>query len=87
MAGAVRADETPDPPVEARAQQFVRVSGAQNETVAAGPLLVGAYATIWLLLMGYLVSVGRKQSRVRRDIARLERMLENSQAQKPEPKA
>lgn len=39
-----------------------------------GSLFVG-YAVVWVLLGGYLVFMGRRQSALKRDIQRLEREI------------
>ena len=53
--------------------EFVPVSQlpAQDQLPAA-PLLVTAYAFVWVVLFAYVVSVGRRLSRVQREVDRLE---------------
>ena len=53
--------------------EFVPVSQlpAQDQLPAA-PLLVVAYAFVWLALFAYLVSVARRLSYVQREVERLE---------------
>ena len=53
--------------------EFVPVSQlpAQDQLPAA-PLLVIAYAFVWLALFAYLVSVARRLSHVQREVTRLE---------------
>lgn len=63
------------PPAEERAQQFQRVEGPQTEAIAAGPLLVGAYGAIWVLLFGYLFVVARRQANTRADLVALEKLI------------
>jgi CcmD family protein len=63
--------------VEAAAQQtpaardeFVPVSELPpDEQLAAGPLLVAAYAIIWIVLMWYLWSIWRRLGRVEQELA------------------
>jgi CcmD family protein len=43
-----------------------------QEQLAAGPLLVSAYAFVVLMLFGYLVSVSRRLSLLQREVDRLE---------------
>lgn len=50
--------------------------GAQTENIPGGTLLVVAYAAAWLLLFGYLFSIGMRQSAVSRDLQRLREDLE-----------
>lgn len=54
-------------------EEFVPVSQlpAQDQLPAA-PLLVVAYAFVWLALFAYLVSVARRLSYVQREVERLE---------------
>jgi CcmD family protein len=58
-----------------RAQSFRAVEGAVKEDVPGGPLLVGAYALVWLAVFGYLVRLVRQQARTEAEIARLEKAL------------
>ena len=53
--------------------EFVPVSQlpAQDQLPAA-PLLVTAYAFVWIVLFVYLTSVARRLSRVQREVERLE---------------
>ena len=53
--------------------EFVPISQlpAQDQLPAA-PLLVTAYSFVWLALFGYLLSVGRRLSKVQREVERLE---------------
>ena len=54
-------------------EEFVPVSQlpAQDQLPAA-PLLVSAYAFVWIVLFAYLTSVARRLSRVQREVERLE---------------
>lgn len=60
-------------PAPAATDEFVPISQlpAQDQLPAA-PLLVTAYAFVWVALFGYLVSVGRRLSKVQREVERLE---------------
>ena len=53
--------------------EFVPISQlpAQDQLPAA-PLLVTAYAFVWLAVFGYVASVSRRLSRVQREVERLE---------------
>jgi len=59
--------------------EFVPVSQlpAQDQLPAA-PLLVIAYAFVWLALFAYLVSVARRLSYVQREVERLETDMKRS---------
>lgn len=58
-----------------RAATFQRVEGPVTEDVPGGPLLVGAYGVAWALILLYVLRLGMLQSRVARDVERLERSL------------
>jgi CcmD family protein len=60
---------------EERSQSFRAVEGAVKEDVPGGPLLVAAYAAIWLVVLAYVFRLTRLQQRAQRDVARLERLL------------
>lgn len=68
---------------EERAQSFRAVEGAVKEDVAGGPLLVAAYAAIWVVLLGYVLRLVRLQQRAQSDVARLERVLAASNPRDP----
>lgn len=68
-----REDERPE---DERGTAFERVRGAPRENVPGGRLLVMAYGAVWLAIFGYVVAQWRRQSRVRDDLARMERALE-----------
>jgi len=62
-------DAQPPKPVD----EFVPVSQLPpQDQLPAAPLLVSAYAFVWLALFGYVVSVGRRLSKVQREVERLE---------------
>lgn len=61
---------------EDRATTFRAVSGAPKEQVAGGPLLLGAYALVWLLTCAYLWRLGRMQGRLETELQQLQRQLE-----------
>ena len=58
---------------QAPQDEFVPVSQlpAQDQLPAA-PLLIGAYAFVWVVICGYVISLARRVSSVQRDVARLE---------------
>ena len=58
-----------------RAATFQRVEGPVTEDVPGGALLVGAYGAAWALIRLYVLRLGALQSRVARDVERLERSL------------
>lgn len=62
-------------PAESRATEFRAVTGPQAEQVPGGPLLVGAYAIVWLLLLGFVVRLARLHAQTARDVERLEKSV------------
>src|SRR5437763_11710218 len=69
------AAQQPSPQTQPPKQEegFVPVSQlpAQDQLPAA-PLLVTAYAFVWVALFGYVVSVARRLTKVQREVERLE---------------
>ena len=67
------AAQQPQPPPQQQQDEFVPVSQlpAQDQLPAA-PLLVTAYAFVWIALFAYVASVARRLSRVQREVERLE---------------
>ena len=63
------------PPDGDRATTFQRVEGPVTEDVPGGALLVGAYGVAWALILLYVLRLGMLQTRVARDVERLERSL------------
>ncbi len=65
--------QQPQPAPPAATDEFVPISQlpAQDQLPAA-PLLVTAYAFVWVALFGYLLSVGRRLTKVQREVDRLE---------------
>ena len=59
----------PQPP-----KDFVAVDESQpGEQIPALPLIAGAYGFIWIALLGYVWSVGRRLQKVEGELAELER--------------
>lgn len=73
--------ENRDDAATSRSATFQAVSGAQQEDVPGGPLLVAAYGTVLALVLGYVVYLGSLTSGASRDLDRLEKALE---ARKPD---
>jgi CcmD family protein len=60
-------------PSAAPPQGFVPVqSFPQVEQLPAAPLLIAAYAFVWVALIGYVWSLWRRMTRVERDLADLQ---------------
>jgi CcmD family protein len=63
----------PQPAPPAATDEFVPISQLPpQDQLPAAPLLVTAYAFVWIALMGYLVSVGRRLTKVQHEVERLE---------------
>jgi CcmD family protein len=65
---AVPAHAQPQPP-----KDFVAVDESQpGEQIPALPLIAGAYGFIWVALLGYVWSVGRRLQKVESELVELE---------------
>lgn len=65
------AQPQPEPPKPT--DEFVPISQLPpQDQLPAAPLLIAAYAFVWVAVFGYLVSVGRRLSTVQREVDRLE---------------
>ncbi len=68
LAAPVVAGAQPQPP-----KDFVAVDEtAPGEQVPALPLIAGAYGFIWVVLLGYVWSIGRRLQKVEGELAELE---------------
>lgn len=65
---APRAEETA---AEERAAQFVGVTGPEAESVPGGPLLLAAYAVVWVLLFLFLFRMRGLQRQTATELERL----------------
>lgn len=61
--------------VEDRATSFQAVSGGTQEDVAGGPLMLLAYAAVWVVVFGYVYRINRLQRGVEANVERLERSI------------
>jgi CcmD family protein len=69
----VAAGQQPDSQQPKQQDEFVPISQLPpQDQLPAAPLLVTAYAFVWVALFGYLVSVARRLSKVQREVDRLE---------------
>ena len=72
-APALAQQPQPQPAPPAATDEFVPISQLPpQDQLPAAPLLVTAYAFVWVALMGYLVSVGRRLTKVQHEVERLE---------------
>lgn len=70
----VHAQQPPQPPTAQ--EDFVPVSALpQAEQLPAAPLLIAAYAFVWVALMMYVWSLWRRMARLERDLADLQRRV------------
>jgi CcmD family protein len=69
-----------------RAQTFEAVSGAVKEDVPGGPLLVAAYAFVWLAVFGYVFRLVRLQRGADENLARLQQDLSKAAQRSQTPK-
>ena len=65
-----------------RATEFRAVTGGQGEDVPGGGLLIAAYATVLVIVLGYVVYLGRLTASTNRDLDRLQSAIDKK---KPEP--
>lgn len=68
-----------EPTADDRAASFQAVSGAVKEDVPGGPLMLAAYAVVWLAVFGYVFRLVRLQRGVEANLERLERTLGSAQ--------
>jgi hypothetical protein len=61
---------------ESRATTFQAVEGPQKENVPGGPLLVGAYAFVLVMLVGYVARLGLMQRKTAAEVERLMHAIE-----------
>jgi CcmD family protein len=62
-----------------RAQSFQAVKGAVKEDVAGGPLLLVAYAAIWVIVLLYVIRLVRQQQHAQAELDRLEQVLSKAE--------
>jgi CcmD family protein len=56
--------------------EFVPLSSIpQTEQLPAAPLVIGAYAFVWVALLGYVWSLWRRMNRLERELADLRRRV------------
>ena len=65
-------------PPKAATDEYVPVDPtAQQEQLPAAPLVMGAYAVVWVAVVLYLWSIWRRLGTVEREIAQISRRLES----------
>ncbi|HEY2735917.1 MAG TPA: CcmD family protein [Polyangiales bacterium] len=61
-----------------RAQSFQAVSGGVKEDVAGGPLMLAAYAVVWLAVFGYVFRLARLHRNIEVELTRIERAVDSA---------
>jgi CcmD family protein len=65
------------PPPDAK-QEYVPVDpSADREQLPAAPLVIGAYAVVWVGVVLYLWSIWQRLSRVERELAQVSRRVQS----------
>lgn len=64
------------PPPRTADTEYEPVTGAVQEQLPAAPLVIGAYAVVWLAVIFYLWSIWRRLASVEREIAQVARRIE-----------
>lgn len=77
LATPLFAQQPGQPPSPPPAQEeFVPVTGVPpSEQLPAAPLVMGAYAFVWIVLVAYLWSVSRRLAKVQEELDRLDARL------------
>jgi hypothetical protein len=68
---------------ESRATEFRAVTGGQGEDVPGGGLLIAAYATVLVIVLGYVVYLGRLTAGTNRDLDRLQSAIDKKKPAEP----
>ncbi|RYG85035.1 CcmD family protein [bacterium] len=66
---------------ESRSTEFKAVEGGP-ETMSGNTLMVEAYAVLWVILMGWIFFVWRKQAGLHSRLDELEKVLDQAAAQR-----
>lgn len=75
LAQAVPAESRQPQPADAK-QEYVPVDPTQEqEQLPAAPLVIGAYAVVWVAVVLYLWSIWRRLARVERELAQVSRRI------------
>lgn len=77
--GSAETPERGEAPAESRSAAFRAVEGGRQEDIPGGPLLIGAYAVAWVLMLLFVVRIGRLQAATSKELARLEQSLARSE--------
>lgn len=66
---------------ESRATEFRAVSGGQGEDVPGGGLLIAAYAAVLVIVLGYVVYLGRLTAGTHGELDRLQAAIEKRKSE------
>ena len=72
---ALAQDDQAGATADDRAASFQAVSGGTKEDIAGGPLMLLAYAAVWIVVFGYVYRINRLQRGVEANVERLERSI------------
>ena len=67
-APAAAQDEDPG---ASRSETFEAAEGPNTENIPGGALMIGAYGAMFVLLLGYVVSIGYRQTQTARELSSL----------------
>ena len=77
LAPAAAAARQQPPATPDAKQEYVPVDPtADQEQLPAAPLVIGAYAVVWVVVVLYLWSIWRRLSRVERELAQVSRRID-----------
>ncbi len=77
LAPAAAAAQQPPATPDAK-QEYVPVDPTvDQEQLPAAPLVIGAYAVVWVVVVLYLWSIWRRLARVERELAQVSRRIES----------
>jgi CcmD family protein len=68
-------DQAAETPEESRSQAFVAVEGAVAEDIEGGPLMLTAYAIIWVLMLAYVFRLAHLHNKTSVELTRLSKVL------------
>lgn len=75
--GALFAASQP-PPAAGGQSEFVPVTSLPStEQVPAAPLMIGAYAVVWVALLVYVWSIWRRMKKIERELADLQKRVQS----------
>lgn len=72
-----------DDPTSSRSEAFEAAEGPNTENIPGGALMVGAYGAAFVLLLGYVASIGFRQARTARELASLRAEIGAAEARGP----